>query len=611
MMVLFDSRSLLFKRPFGCAKEGETLTLNIYVKDAEEDGAFFLIEKDGGNIADIPMYFLKEQEGYRVYSLQHRMTETGLYFYHFALTACGERVSVFRDGYNSACFEGGGKWQLTCYRECEPVSKELYGRVMYQIFPDRFYRVGQCDLQEKLTPFIFHENVEELPFYEPNHEGQILNNDFFGGNLSGIRARLDYLYELGVRVLYLNPIFMAFSNHRYDTADYMRIDPMLGTCEDFNRLCEEAHNLGMRVVLDGVFSHTGSDSLYFDKKNRFGNGAYHNANSPYRAWYQFREYPHVYTSWWGIDTLPCIIEENPDYLQFITGEEGVARYWLRQGADGWRLDVADELPDGFLQALYAAVKAEKPEALVIGEVWEDASNKISYGKRRHYLQGGYLDSVMNYVWRDGIIRFVKREITEKDFCEIVMCLCEHYPESALHNMMNTLSTHDTPRILTALHQGRMPQSKQEQAEFYLNEKELKATMEKLQAAVFLQFTLPGCPSIYYGDEIGMEGFFDPFNRQYMGEKVGNREIKEWYRRLAAIKNKRSALQKGRTEVALCEEGVFGFWRLCEKERVLAIVNVSGSPKEVLFKGEVLYEHNVLYDEERKVLLPYGALIFLM
>ena len=611
MTVLFDSRSLLFKRPFGCTKEGEALTLTIFVKDAEEENAIFVIERDGREPESIPMTFEKEHDGYRVYSLQHTVAEAGLYFYNFVLTRKGERVLVFRDGYNKPCIGSGKKWQLTCYRECASACQKWYGQVMYQIFPDRFNKAGQCDLQDKMTPFILHENMKDLPFYEPNEEGQILNNDFFGGNLAGVQSRLGYLCELGVGVLYLNPIFMAFSNHRYDTADYMRIDPMLGRNEDFRRLCEEARQLGMRVILDGVFSHTGSDSVYFDKKNRFGNGAYHNENSPYRSWYQFQNYPHEYTAWWGIDTLPCVCEENPDYLQFITGEEGVARYWLRQGADGWRLDVADELPDGFLQALYAAVKTEKPEALVIGEVWEDASNKISYGKRRPYLQGGYLDSVMNYVWRDGIIRFVKREITEKDFCEIVMGLCEHYPEPALHTMMNALSTHDTPRILTALHQGRMPQSKREQADFKLNEQELEDALKKLQAAVFLQFTLPGCPSVYYGDEIGMEGFSDPFNRQYMGEKASKGEIKERYKRLATIKNNHSALQRGGTEVSLCENGVFGFLRLCEEERVLAVVNVSDAPKAIAFKGEPLYEHGVLFEGEHKVLLPYGSLLLLM
>ena len=188
--------------------------------------------------------------------------------------------------------------------------------------------------------------------------------------------------------LYLNPIFEAHSNHRYNTADYRKIDPLLGTEEDFVELCAKAKAVGISVILDGVFSHTGSDSLYFNRNGRYGehSGAYRDPDSPYREWYSFRRYPDDYESWWGFRTLPNVRETYPSYLDFICNPNtGVLAKWLSLGASGFRLDVADELPDAFLDRVYQTVKSFGEDKVVIGEVWEDASNKISYGNRRHYL----------------------------------------------------------------------------------------------------------------------------------------------------------------------------------------------------------------------------------
>ncbi len=608
MNILFDSRNEQFKKPFGCLVQKDTVTVNLYIKDAGETGVLFLLEKDGEDTVPYAMEKTGEVNGYDVYSAGVVIGDAGLYFYCFKILWENGEQLVYRDAYNQPVFDEGRRWQLTCYSEVYEPPESFYGGVMYQIFPDRFNRKGLCDTKDKLTPFYIHENLNDTPVFLPDSEGTIWNNDFYGGNFAGIIEKLPYLQSLGVNIIYLNPIFKAYSNHRYDTADYMQVDPLLGTNEDFKIFCDEAHKLGMRVILDGVFSHTGSDSLYFDEYNRFGGGAYHDWNSPYREWYQFEEHPYKYTSWWGIKTLPCVDENNASYQQYIIEDENsVIRYWLRQGADGWRLDVADELPDGFLYKLYHAVKEEKPDSIVIGEVWEDASNKISYGNRRHYLQGGCLDGVMNYVWRDAIIRFARREMSAEDFCESVMTLCEHYPKAALHSMMNILSTHDTPRILTVLGIDNVPQSREERAAYRLTEKQRELAKNRLILASFLQFLLPGCPDVYYGDEIGLEGFEDPFNRGYMGNAKGDSDIFSCYEKLSAIKNQYKPLQQGCVEPAFSGKGVFAFYRIYGEEKVLCIANTAESPYSVPLSGEkVLFSANTLTDEHSISLLPYGC-----
>ena len=247
------------------------------------------------------------------------------------------------------------------------------------------------------------------PYWRPNERGEVTNSDYFGGTLRGIEEKLPYLKSLHVTCLYLNPIFEAHSNHRYNTADYTKIDPVLGTEEDFQSLCAAAGRLGIRVMLDGVFSHTGSDSVYFNRQGRYPQpGAYQSQQSPYFSWYHFISWPEKYHSWWGFETLPEVEETDNNYNKYINGRQGVVRKWLKKGASGWRLDVADELPDSFLDQLTEAAKEEKPDAVVLGEVWEDATTKESYGSRRRYLLGRQLDSVMNYPFRNAVFGIFHR-----------------------------------------------------------------------------------------------------------------------------------------------------------------------------------------------------------
>ena len=392
--------------------------------------------------------------------------------------------------------------------------------------------------------------------------------------------------------MYLNPISKSFSSHRYDTGDYKTPDPMLGTVEDFRAMCDAAHERGIRVILDGVYSHTGSDSLYFNKKCTFpSKGAYLSPDSPYRSWYTFHQWPNSYNSWWNFDTLPTVNKMDPEFIKYIiTDEDSVVAYWLRQGADGFRLDVADELPDEFLKLLYDRVKSIKPDALVLGEVWEDASNKRAYNKRRTYFTNRELDSVMNYPYRTAIINFMRGFDSGRGFKDAVMAIAENYPPQVVACNMNLLGTHDTPRILTALVDD-FNGSREEKAKRRLSRNQLEVARERLLMASFLQYTLPGAPSLYYGDEAGMEGYRDPFNRRTYPWGREDTELLEHYIRLGQLRKTCETLRLGDIQFFEAEDKHLGFTRSYKGKTVRVYANRSGDAWEIP-KGRILLGYNI-------------------
>lgn len=527
--------------------------------------------------------------------------EKGLYFYHFDLCN-GQYISNSYD-YIGILSNAKEDFQLTVYGDDFEVPSWLSGGVIYQIFPDRFCR---CEEQKQIPSYkVLHENWQETPVFMPNAQGEIVNNDFFGGDLKGITSKLDYLVSLGVNAIYLNPIFKAFSNHRYDTGDYMQIDDLLGDKNDFVELIKNAKQKGIKIILDGVFNHTGDDSLYFNKYNRYDSlGAYQSKESKYYNWYNFTNFPNEYDSWWGIMTLPAINEDNDDYIHFITGENGVIDYYTKLGVGGWRLDVVDELPSEFVKSIRNAVKRADNDAIIIGEVWEDASNKISYGNRREYFQGKELDSVMNYPLKNAIIEFVKNGNSEF-LLHTIKEQMDHYPQKALHSLMNILSTHDTARILTVLG-GESADGKDKitLSKLKISPNQMESAIFKLKVATTLQFTLCGVPSIYYGDEVGMEGYADPLNRCTFPWGNENTEILEWYKFLSNLRKEFSAFKMGDFEQIYCDKGVFIFKRLDEKSQVLVCINISsnnfyfefdGNLKELITKKT--YTNNYVFNSQ--------------
>lgn len=578
MRILYDSKNIIHKSPFGCLKKGEKCSMYIHIPcDCEAESVSVCLETDEGTYRKFEFEKTDTKYQYDIFSSSFEIDECGLYFYFFEINARRSSFKLFKYGESDTNIEEGERWQLSCIPDDFTTPDSFKGRVMYQIFPDRFCQYGDCDLTGKLEPYYVHQNKSEQPFYQSNDKGEILNNDFYGGNLRGITHKLDYLEELGVEIIYLNPIFYAYSNHRYDTCDYKKIDPMLGTEDDFRTLCVEAHKRSMLVLLDGVFSHTGCDSIYFDKYNRFGTGVYHNPNSDYRDWYNFEHYPDKYDTWWGIETLPCTNEMCDSYIKYIiTDNDSVVRHWIRAGADGFRLDVADELPDEFIKLLRDTVKQENPEAMVLGEVWEDASNKTAYSIRRKYFSDAELDSVMNYPFRNAIVALSKNEMSVEKFRSEIMTIVENYPHEVLHCLMNMLSTHDTERILTNLTGADMNLSRGDKAKYIFSDGERELAKSRLKIAVMLQFFLPGNPCIYYGDEIGMEGFGDPFNRGFFEWNNTQNEISDLYKTMAKIKSTVPALRDGNIQFVKAESGILIMKRSCESGHITAVVNVSGN-----------------------------------
>ena len=551
MPELFDSRNLAYRTPFGAVREKTEVLFRICIpRTLHCTAAVLHMIPDGEMDNGFGMFWAgMEGEDYEWWDCRYTPLQPGLFWYWFELkTGVGEfRLARQADSraFLKPVGEEGDPWQLTCYASHLQTPGWLAGGIMYQIFPDRFAASG---LPKKGVPEdrLLRKDWGGQPEWRPDEQGVVRNNDYFGGDLAGIENRLDRLKELGVTALYLNPIFEAHSNHRYNTADYTRIDPLLGTSEDFRSLAETARRLGIRLILDGVFSHTGDDSWYFNREHRYpGVGAYESLSSPYAGWYSFIRWPEEYETWWGFLTLPQINKHHPDYRRFISGGQGIARRWLREGACGWRLDVADELPDGFLEEFRRAVKEEDPEALIVGEVWEDASNKESYGHRRRYLLGDQLDTVMNYPFREAVLRFLIGG-SSYDLMNTVMDIEEHYPPGCLRLLMNSLSTHDTERALTVL--GGEPAGRHGrdwQARQHLTAEQRRHAVQLMKLAVAIQYTLPGVPCIYYGDEAGMEGYRDPFNRGCYPWGQEDAELLRWHRRMGKLRRSCPVLKEGR------------------------------------------------------------------
>lgn len=616
MRILFDSRQEQYKTPFGTLRTGESCILHMRIPvNCGATSVTLIVENcEEQPFCEVPFARDGGDGVYDTWSCRFALEERGLYFYWFRVGKTDGSFRLFRQG-DQTNMEAGEKWQVSAIPADFTVPEFARGAVMYQIFPDRFHQVGRCDLTDKLQPFWIHQKLSDTPQYTADAGGNWCS-DFYGGNLEGIREKLSYLHTLGVKVLYLNPVFMAYSNHRYDTADYKRIDPMLGTEEDFAALCRDAHALGMRVILDGVFSHTGSNSVYFDAKGVFGNGAVSNPNSPYRSWYRFRHYPDDYDAWWNTPTLPNVEELSESYVNYIIeDEDSVIAHWLRLGADGFRLDVVDELPDEFVLKLKRRLRGLKPDALLIGEVWEDASNKRAYGVSRRYFVDAELDSVMNYPWQKAIIAYVMGADDGSGLGECIMRLAENYPPQVLSCVMNLLGTHDTMRILTRLG-GDFHGSKEAWAAYRLSPEARKTAVERLRLAAFLQFMLPGMASIYYGDEAGMEGFEDPFNRGTYPWGHEDTALFDWFRTLGRLRAERESLQSGGITYPLAAGRVLCFARRADDEVSLCAVNAGAESASVDLPWAAPLAHDALSGQSflaeggrlHITLAPYDALL---
>ena len=582
--MYFDSRDAHCKTPYGAVPCGTAVTLSLYPDAGEELARAVLVVREEFADAwkEIELSAANDN-GRVVFRGVYTAPEAGeLVWYHFRVFwKNGGETRFGKNGFRP----GDGDlatWQLTVY-DGGSETPEWFGRgVSYQIFPDRFHRAVRRDPSGLVGNRTLHEDWNEMIEYLPDARGEITCSDFFGGDLAGIAQKLDYLRSLGVTTLYLNPVFDAASNHRYDTADYRGIDPLLGTEDDFRALCAQAEARGIRVMLDGVFNHTGSNSVYFNAAGFYpGVGAAQSEDSPYASWYHFTHFPDKYDAWWGFKTLPAVEEGDPDYINFIIeGPDSVVRRWLRAGASGWRLDVADELPGAFIERIRRVMDEEKPGSYLIGEVWEDGSNKIAYSTRRKYLLGAQTHGLMNYPFRNALLGYLLGG-GAADFREAMETLRENYPPAAFYGAMNFLGTHDTPRILTVLgYRGAWPNSREERARIQLNPAEYCVGAKRLKLAALVMFAFPGSPTVYYGDEAGMQGFEDPFNRGTFPWGREDRELQSYFRRLGALRSSRASLQRGGIEHLAADGPVLAFRRVFEEEQSVAACNAGEQAAEL-------------------------------
>lgn len=612
----YDSFDPLYKSPFGAVPFDQEITFSILLPDSllPQRCELLLYRADE---FDTPQHYpLRFQSGTTAgsrYSCRLQLPQVPqLYFYCFEIQTEGGPLFLRRiDSHRGDFSEKGELWQLTVYDPAYRTPKSPEG-IIYHIFPDRFCASGTPKEGVPSDRYL-HPQWGGLPRYLPNERGEITNSDYFGGDLRGIEEKLPYLRELGVEWIYLNPIFEAHANHRYNVADYFKVDPLLGTNEDFAHLCQTAKEMGIGIILDGVFSHTGSDSVYFNKEGRYGSGgAYRDPASRYRPWYKFQEYPQKYQSWWGFETLSEVVEENEDYLEFICGEKGVVRYWMSLGAKGFRLDVADELPDIILERLRAAVKNADPEGVLIGEVWEDASNKIAYSQRRRYFLGNQLDSVMNYPFMNAVLRYVRYGDCNA-LCHQVLTILENYPAPSLRLCFNSLSTHDTPRALTMLAGDEHPSGERQwQADHhFLSPEQYQRGRSLLLIAYTLLYFLPGIPTLYYGDEAGLSGWRDPFNRCPYPWGSADSDLVSRFQELGRLRRQSGFLSHADFLPLISTPDIFIYQRRAQEQILTVAVNRSGQPHPI---GAVLPSSTVTHlltgSYDNGVLAPLSALVLL-
>ncbi len=584
MIIEHDSRNILYRSPFGAVPCSSNITLRLYVKADRIPAAITLVYHfKNEQSVKVPMHYIYMVAKGSIYEAEIQVPkEPGLLFYYFTIEIGS---STYYYGNNKDSLGGQGKvysktppaYQITVYNEDYKTPDWFKGSIIYQIFPDRFSK-GSMDSFSTGRKDIIRREWEDTPYYKAEQfGGDYLANDFFGGNLDGILNKLAYLRDLGITTIYLNPIFKAYSNHKYDTGDYEVVDPMFGSNELFEQLCEEALRYGIRIILDGVFSHTGSDSKYFNKKGSYPSlGAYQSKDSPYYSWYSFSKHPEDYESWWDFETLPNINETNPSYIDYIiSSPDSIINRWLNMGAYGWRLDVADELPSDFIKKLRKEMKSTKPESVLIGEVWEDASNKISYGEQREYFLGEELDSVMNYPLRRALIDFACESCDASAFAMRIMSLKENYPKEAFYSLMNLLSSHDSERILTML--GDAPArdqiSKDDMSVYELSKSNLELAKKRMENVILLQMTLPGVPCIYYGDEVGMQGYNDPFNRKAYPWGNEDNDFLSLYKRMISLRQNKSLLVDGDFEIIYKYKSCLAFARYDSEKLIVVSVNM--------------------------------------
>lgn len=589
----FDSRAAVHKAPFGAVTAGSTIAfaldalpgvdqLTLVVEKRRLEGNQEVLEYS--DLVRVPMSKgvaraparsrpparpeVSKDATHERWSASHRFGDIGVYGYWFEAEIGGQRYAYQnnRDPVFWTREQGSGgpgsvedlpaaksvirRYRQTVYAADFKVPEWAPDIVYYYLFPDRFRNGNKAnDPQPGVTKY--HDGTVELhprwldkPWKPGDGSDDRYNNDFFGGDLAGVINKLDYIRELGANTIYMTPVFKAASNHKYDTADYKQIDPGFGSNADFERLTSLAARRGIRVILDTSLNHTGQDSLYFDRFGNFGGqGAFANGkinrDSPYASWYSFdatqREPDKQYKGWVGVADLPELNKASPSWRNFAyRNRDSVTKLWLDRGAAGWRMDVAPWVPDDFWREWRSAVKSRHPDALTVAETWFDASK---------FLLGDMFDSTMNYIFRNTVQEYAAGGNASKLVPNLEL-MREAYPRPAFYALMNLLSSHDQAR---ALHHFGWHDDTQDPAVIAL-------AKQRLKLALLFQMTYPGAPSVYYGDEVGMTGGDDPYNRgTYPWADLGGKPdtaLLADFKRLIKLRHDHAVLRRGTLDAPL-------------------------------------------------------------
>lgn len=579
------------------------------------------------------MYFVVENEkGRHSYKIEHKVNEDGkvffesdiyldtraMYRYYFSYFLDGKHYFIKQkemtndDIYRDEMFKMAVNFSVPDW---------VKGKIMYHIFLDRFYR-GNTNQLEDMPRRHIHKSWDEEMQIGPDEEG-IWNNDFYGGDLKGITKKLDYIKSLGVSIIYISPPVYSQSNHRYDTSMYNQIDPYAGYNEDLKELCDEAHKRGMKIILDAVFNHTGSDSIYFNKFDTFDEiGAYQSDNSKYSPFFRKKYNEQTgkweFDYWWGMDNLPVCNGESKEWLEYITGENGIIDQWFALGIDGLRFDVADELTDYFIEQIKLAVERNKKDGFILGEVWKNYMRM-----NREYISGGKgMHATMNYPWIDPLIRYFKYADTESLRWAINDALNE-YPEESIYAQMNFTSTHDISRPLTIYGTYKefseygewvwdplRKDDRQYCQNFKLTEEQYQHAKKIYKAHVTTLAFLPGILSIFYGDEAGVEGLGNLSNRKPFPWGEEDKDLIEFFTSIGKVRLNNQFLETAKLNVLKLNKDYIMFERINDHEKALIAVNRTDISQDYEVPEEYQNSEPIytLKKSKKGHLAPYGAIV---
>ena len=536
----------------------------------------FITETSNERVA-YQLHHAKNQNGYVEFTGNIFLPTKAIYHYYFSFEANQDFIYYKKE--NKANYKSITKndmWKMSVNFYVPDWAK---GKIMYHIFVDRFNRKSNEDLFV-MPNRVIHRFWNDDFIIGPDEMGR-WNTDFYGGNIEGIIDKLDYIKSLGVSIIYLSPVVFSQSNHRYDTSDYEIVDPYVGCNDDLKRLCNAAHQKGMKIILDAVFNHTGNDSIYFNEYGTFHElGAYQSENSKYFTFYRKHYFNnHVYFDyWWGMKNLPVCDGTNKDWQDYIYGKNGIIDLWFSLGIDGLRLDVADELTDEFIEGIRRAVKRNKQDGLILGEVWKNPMRMY-----RGYLESGKgMDTVMNYPLVNALIRYYKYgeyNLLSNTINEILT----EYPQETINSLMNFTSTHDISRAINIFSTNEFQYhgewawdlnnpDREYQKDYQINYQDYQLGKKIYQSYLYSLCFLPGILSIFYGDEIGMEGLGNLANRRpFTWDKIDN-DILETVKKIGYIRGREKFLENADLEINDINDKYMSFIRKSNQEQALVYLS---------------------------------------